>query len=58
MTAHPTAAERFFFDNNGYLVLEIAEQWRYDRAFLQGLAPTQRRFFHGFVFDPPEYRWG
>ncbi len=39
-------------------MLACAEQWRYDRAFLQGLAPAQRRFFHGFVFDPPEYRWG
>ncbi|MCY3737678.1 MAG: phytanoyl-CoA dioxygenase family protein [Gemmatimonadaceae bacterium] len=39
-------------------MLACAEQWRYDREFLQGLSPAQRRFFHGFVFDPPEYRWG
>ena len=39
-------------------MLACAEQWRYDQAFLQGLSPVQRRFFHGFVFDPPEYRWG
>ncbi len=39
-------------------MLACAEQWRYDQAFLQTLTPEQRRFFHGFVFDPPEYRWG
>ena len=39
-------------------MLACAEQWRYDQAFLQELSPAQRRFFHGFVFDPPEYRWG
>ncbi len=39
-------------------MLACAEQWRYDQAFLQTLTPPQRRFFHGFVFDPPEYRWG
>ena len=39
-------------------MLACAEQWRYDRDFLNSLTPAQRRFFHGFVFDPPEYRWG
>ncbi len=39
-------------------MLACAEQWRYDKAFLRGLSEAQRRFFHGFVFDPPEYRWG
>jgi ectoine hydroxylase-related dioxygenase (phytanoyl-CoA dioxygenase family) len=39
-------------------MLACAEQWRYDQAFLQSLNEAQRRFFHGFVFDPPEYRWG
>ena len=39
-------------------MLACAEQWRYERAFLQSLTEQQRRFFHGFVFDPPEYRWG
>ena len=39
-------------------MLACAEQWRYDRDFLNSLTPARRRFFHGFVFDPPEYRWG
>jgi len=39
-------------------MLACAEQWRYGQDFLQGLSQEQRRFFHGFVFDPPEYRWG
>ena len=39
-------------------MLACAEQWRYGADFLQGLSPEHRAFFHGFVFDPPEYRWG
>lgn len=39
-------------------MLACAEQWRYDKAFLHRLTQAQRRFFHGFVFEPPEYRWG
>jgi len=39
-------------------MLACAEQWRYDQGFLNDLSPEHRRFFHGFVFDPPEYRWG
>ena len=39
-------------------MLACAEQWRYDQEFLSGLSAAQRQFFHGFVFDPPEYRWG
>lgn len=39
-------------------MLACAEQWRYGQDFLQRLSATQRRFFHGFVFNPPEYRWG
>ena len=39
-------------------MLACAEQWRYDQTFLRRLSPAQRSFFHGFVFDPPEYRWG
>lgn len=72
---HPTDAERFFFDNNGYLVLEsfldsqttaalraavervIAR--RRDPGYTREQPTAQyRRFFHGFVFDPPEFRWG
>jgi ectoine hydroxylase-related dioxygenase (phytanoyl-CoA dioxygenase family) len=87
---HPTTAERFFFDNNGYLVLDnflspervsalykaleqVVERRRsaefkrehapafddrLDGANLTGLPEDKRRFFHGFAFDPPEYRWG
>ena len=39
-------------------MLACAEQWLYDQFFLRSLNEDKRRFFHGFVFDPPEYRWG
>ena len=39
-------------------MLACAEQWRYGKAFLNALSPERRKFFHGFVLDPPEYRWG
>lgn len=35
-----------------------AEHWGYPKAFYARLTPAQRAFFHGFVFDPPEDRWG
>ena len=35
------------------------EHWGYTKEFYnQRLSPEQRKFFHGFVFDPPEQRWG
>lgn len=35
------------------------EHWRYPKAFYnERLSPAQRKLFHGFVFDPPEMRWG
>jgi hypothetical protein len=34
------------------------EHWGYSREFYNNLPPERRRFFHGFVFDPPEMRWG
>jgi hypothetical protein len=34
------------------------EHWSYSREFYNSLSPERRRFFHGFVFDPPEPRWG
>ncbi|MFI5357742.1 MAG: phytanoyl-CoA dioxygenase family protein [Opitutales bacterium] len=35
------------------------EHWGYPKTFYnQRLSPAQRKFFHGFVFDPPEARWG
>jgi hypothetical protein len=34
------------------------EHWGYSKEFYAGLSPEQRRLFHGFVFDPPEQRWG
>jgi ectoine hydroxylase-related dioxygenase (phytanoyl-CoA dioxygenase family) len=37
-------------------MLACTEQWRYPRQFLASLPPAKRAFFHGFVFDPPEYR--
>ncbi len=35
------------------------EHWGYPKEFYnQTLSPAQRKFFHGFLFDPPEARWG
>ena len=35
------------------------EHWGYSKKFYNHrLSPAQRKFFHGFVFDPPEPRWG
>jgi hypothetical protein len=32
--------------------------WNYSRAFYnERLNPEQRKFFHGFLFDPPEQRF-
>jgi hypothetical protein len=34
------------------------EHWGYPPAFYHRLSPERHRFFHGFLFDPPESRWG
>jgi ectoine hydroxylase-related dioxygenase (phytanoyl-CoA dioxygenase family) len=35
------------------------EHWGYAPDFYnRRLSPAQRKFFHGFVFNPPEARWG
>jgi ectoine hydroxylase len=34
------------------------EHWGYPKEFYNRLSPEQRRLFHGFLFDPPEQRWG
>ena len=34
------------------------EHWGYSKAFYNGLCPERRKLFHGFLFDPPEQRWG
>lgn len=34
------------------------EHWSYPKSFYNRLPPERRKFFHGFVFDPPEQRWG
>mgnify|MGYP001157892639 FL=1 len=34
------------------------EHWSYPREFYNNLSPERRKLFHGFVFDPPEQRWG
>ncbi len=39
-------------------MLGSQEHWGYSKEFYQRLTPEQRSFFHGFVFDPPEARWG
>jgi ectoine hydroxylase-related dioxygenase (phytanoyl-CoA dioxygenase family) len=39
-------------------MMACAEPWRYPQSFLNGLSPEQRKYFHGFLFEPKEYRWG
>jgi len=34
------------------------EHWNYSKEFYNRLSPERRRLFHGFLFDPPEPRWG
>lgn len=34
------------------------EHWSYSPAFYASLSPERRKFFHGFVFNPPERRFG
>jgi hypothetical protein len=34
------------------------EHWSYPPDFYAALTPERRALFHGFVFDPPERRWG
>jgi hypothetical protein len=34
------------------------EHWGYRKEFYNSLPPERRKLFHGFLFDPPEHRWG
>jgi hypothetical protein len=34
------------------------EHWGYRQEFYNALSPERRKLVHGFVFDPPEQRWG
>jgi hypothetical protein len=34
------------------------EHWGYPKEFYNRLSTERRRLFHGFLFDPPEERWG
>lgn len=34
------------------------EHWGYSPTFYNALTPAHRSFFHGFLFNPPEKRWG
>ena len=35
------------------------EHWGYTKEFYnQRLSPERQKFFHGFLFDPPQARWG
>ncbi len=34
------------------------EHWGYRSKFYNSLSPARRKLFHGFLFDPPEQRWG
>ena len=37
-------------------MLAHTAHWCYSKAFYAGLKPADRSLFHGFVFDPPEWR--
>jgi len=39
-------------------MLGSQEHWGYTPEFYNALTPERRSLFHGFVFDPPEARWG
>jgi len=39
-------------------VMASAEHWNYSKEFYNNLSPERRQLFHGFLFDPPEQRWG
>ena len=39
-------------------MIASAEHWNYSKEFYNNLSPERRKLFHGFVFDPPEQRWG
>jgi len=39
-------------------MMASAEHWGYPKEFYNRLSPEQRSLFHGFLFDPPELRWG
>ncbi len=34
------------------------EHWGYPSPFYNSLSSARRKLFHGFLFDPPEQRWG
>ena len=34
------------------------EHWGYSQEFYNDLPPERRQLFHGFLFNPPEQRWG
>ena len=39
-------------------MIASAEHWSYPVQFYNALSAERRKLFHGFVFDPPEIRWG
>ena len=40
-------------------MVDSPEPWSYPKDFYnQRLSAEERQLFHGFVFDPPEARWG
>jgi len=39
-------------------MMASAEHWGYPSDFYRRLSPERRSYFHGFLFDPPELRWG
>lgn len=39
-------------------MLASQEHWGYTGEFYNSLSSSRRKLFHGFLFDPPEQRWG
>ncbi len=52
------AREMLYYAYEHPWMMASQEHWGYPHEFYQRLTPAQRSFFHGFLFDPPEQRWG
>lgn len=58
-TAPTGCREMLYYAYEHPWMIASQEHWGYPQDFYnEHLSPAQRKFFHGFVFDPPEHRWG
>ena len=47
---------RYYAYEHGF-ILDNPEHWSYSSKFCAALSPARRALFHGFVFEPQEWRW-